>query len=89
MFKVPGCNDITSSQDRCRDMLAVVKALFLQDTKINEFLCQLHRILIRVEQMVLDLFQIAKEDIQLFLDAPADLIQHDIRDVHFIASLSE
>lgn len=50
-------------------MLAVIKALFLQDTKINEFLRQLHCILIRVNQMVLNLFQIAKEDIQLFLAA--------------------
>ena len=30
-----------------------------------------------------------KEDIQLFLAAAADLIQHNIRDIHFIASLSE
>ena len=70
-------------------MLAVIKALFLQDAKINEFLRQLHRILIRVDQMVLNLFQIAKEDIQLFLAAATDFIQHNIRDVHFIASLSE
>lgn len=40
MFKIPGCNNITSRQDRRRDMLAVIKTLFLQDTKINEFLCQ-------------------------------------------------
>ena len=60
MFKVPGCNDITSGQDRCCDMLAVIKTLFLQDAKVNEFLRQFYRILIRVDQMVLNLFQIAQ-----------------------------
>ncbi len=36
-------------------MLAVIKALFLQDAKVNEFLRQFYRILIRMNQIILNL----------------------------------